>query len=84
LGSWRTTVGRKGRQSSHAYASAGRRQFVNLNGDLCCQYAEVGPADALRHAVVWRRRFRTRGEAIYRVEACQEHGGELTHPTRIR
>jgi len=33
--------------------------------------------------VVWRGRFRTRSEDIYRVDACAQHGGELTHRTRI-
>ncbi len=34
--------------------------------------------------VVWRGRFRTRGEDIYRVDACDGHGDELMHRTRIR
>jgi len=33
--------------------------------------------------VVWRGRFRTRGELIYWVDACEGHGEELTHRSRI-
>jgi hypothetical protein len=33
--------------------------------------------------VVWRGRFRTRAEQIYRVDACDEHGAELINRTRI-
>lgn len=34
--------------------------------------------------VVWRGRFRTRGECIFRVDACADHGGELSNRTKIR
>ena len=34
-------------------------------------------------SVVWRGRFLTRGEDVYRVDACGEHGDELMHRTRI-
>jgi hypothetical protein len=33
--------------------------------------------------VRWRGRFRTRGERVYRVDACEGHGDELTHRTNI-
>ena len=33
--------------------------------------------------VVWRGRFRTKRKDIYRVEACEGHGDELTHRTSI-
>ena len=33
--------------------------------------------------VAWQGRFRTRGEDIYRVDACDDHGDELTHRSRI-
>lgn len=33
--------------------------------------------------VVWRGRFCTTGEDVCRVDACDEHGDELTHATRI-
>jgi len=32
-------------------------------------------------AVVWRGRFRTGGEDVYGVDACDEHGGELMNRT---
>jgi hypothetical protein len=33
--------------------------------------------------VVWRGRFRTRGDDTYRVDACEVHGDELTHHSRV-
>jgi hypothetical protein len=34
--------------------------------------------------VVWRGRFRARGEKVYRVDACEDHRDELTHRTNTR
>jgi len=34
--------------------------------------------------VAWRGRFRTKGEDVYGVEACDGHGDELTHRSRVR
>jgi hypothetical protein len=42
----------------------------------------LGHPDHCDEPVVWRGRFRTRGERVYRVDACEGHGGELTHRTR--
>jgi hypothetical protein len=33
--------------------------------------------------VVWRGRFRNRGEDTYRVNACESHADELTYRKRI-
>ncbi len=43
-----------------------------------------GHATHCAEPVIWRGRFRSAGEQIYRVDACAEHGEELTHRTEIR
>ena len=47
------------------------------------QIEGVGRAKRCPGPVVWRGRFRTPGEQIYRVDACEGHGSELHQRTRV-
>ena len=47
------------------------------------QVEGVGHPEHCAEPVVWRGRFRTPGESIYRVDACEGHGAELHQRARI-
>jgi hypothetical protein len=47
------------------------------------QMEGIGHPDHCPGRVVWRGRFRTAGEKIYRVDACEGHGAALHQRSRI-